>query len=260
MIYTDQPHFSHPQHNLQLEKSETPYTCDGCKEIGFGIRYRCDACNYDLHEDCMFPDSSSISHPFYKGYSFEFMEGAPGERQRYCDACGRDIKGFVYHCPEGGYDLHPCCRRLPNVIRGEGVTLKLRDKVKSRCYKCGRRELWGRVTGWSYVSTCTKYHFHVSCVKDVLLETWKRGYLSHLSSRQGTCHDDQVLEKNDGALVVCSRNQLEQQLAIPANSTTNGATIRRYWRIAKVVFKIILTSILGDPTAAILGLIEYMAS
>ncbi|KAL0356757.1 UNVERIFIED_CONTAM: hypothetical protein Scaly_1361400 [Sesamum calycinum] len=106
MKYNEISHFSHPHHNLKFEYSEAPFKCDGCKEAGIGSRYKCcgggyggggGACNFDLHTHCAIP-SPSIVHPFYTKCSFQFLSRAPGQVARYCNACEKDVAGFVYHC------------------------------------------------------------------------------------------------------------------------------------------------------------------
>ncbi|GKV23199.1 hypothetical protein SLEP1_g32957 [Rubroshorea leprosula] len=112
---------SHPQHKLKFEYSEFPLKCDGCKEVGIGSSYRCAAfCDFDLHMHCAIP-SPSICHAFYSKCSFKFLPLPPGDMARYCNACEKDVTGFVYHCEGCGFDLHPCCAKLPMVLDdGEG--------------------------------------------------------------------------------------------------------------------------------------------
>ncbi|KAL5973282.1 hypothetical protein ACLOJK_029932 [Asimina triloba] len=117
MIYDEIDHGSH-KHKLKLACYKTPYMCDGCKQMGFGSRYRCDACNYDLHRDCAFA-ARRISHPFFKNCDFHlFTKGTPpghgdeSDEARICHACGSDVQGFFYHCMECKRELHPGCASL----------------------------------------------------------------------------------------------------------------------------------------------------
>jgi hypothetical protein len=63
------------EHELELKNYQKPYKCDGCKAHGYGSRYRCELCDFDLHEECMFtspkltmsssrnpPSNSTINH------------------------------------------------------------------------------------------------------------------------------------------------------------------------------------------------------
>ncbi|KAL1360133.1 uncharacterized protein LOC107485302 [Arachis duranensis] len=171
----DHPNHSHPLH---LNPPGAPYKCNGCKELGFGPSYGCEICNYILHEECANVDRLAF-HRFFPKSHFEFFEKAPGYRTRYCDACGKDVLGFVYHCSQTGFDLHPCCLKLKDSVCDKDgcVTLKLSQKVPRKCLKYKSRNVVNKVKGWSYVS-CNEDNnscYHVSCVKELILENWKRG-------------------------------------------------------------------------------------
>ncbi|KAF5198976.1 Cysteine/Histidine-rich C1 domain family protein [Thalictrum thalictroides] len=244
MICTDIKHFSH-EHNLKPECNKTPFTCDGCKEIGWGPRFRCQDCNYDLHKDCALAPSSTF-HPFYKKCSFEFLKSVPDGPERCCDACGRDVHGFVYHCHNYGYDLHPSCANLPHVLEGEGVELHLRESLLSKCYKCKSKGPKTRVRGWSYRSTCKEYHFHVSCMKDMVVGKWEQEYFG------GT-------ELNSVGMEI---TQLVPSLQLTSQSgaSSGKGKISKYWRIVKMVLKVIISSMIGDPIGGITCLIGSLLS
>ncbi|RVX12246.1 hypothetical protein CK203_010573 [Vitis vinifera] len=108
-------HPIHPQHKLKPEYTEIPFNCDGCKEAGIGLKHRCQQCEFDLHKSCAVAPPT-ITHPFYKKCEFQFLHQPPGAALRICDACGKDVLGFVYHCKRCGFDLHPCCANLPQVL------------------------------------------------------------------------------------------------------------------------------------------------
>ena len=81
------------------------------------------------------PESSAF-HPFFKTCEFKFVENVEGERR--CDACAKDVLGFVYQCQhKKAYDLHRCMK-LERNLNGDGVKLYLREKVSSglKCLKC----------------------------------------------------------------------------------------------------------------------------
>ncbi|KAJ0887643.1 putative Zinc finger, ZZ-type superfamily [Helianthus annuus] len=44
-------HFIH-QHVLHKLYMTSEFNCDGCNTGGYGVRYRCSACDFDLHEQC----------------------------------------------------------------------------------------------------------------------------------------------------------------------------------------------------------------
>ncbi|PIA39083.1 hypothetical protein AQUCO_02700333v1 [Aquilegia coerulea] len=222
MIYTDMKHFSH-EHNLKPECNKIPFTCDGCKEIGWGPRFRCQDCNYDLHKDCAIAPSTTF-HPFYEKCSFKFLESVPDWRER---ACGRAMHEFVYHCHNCGYDLHPSCASLPHVLEGEGVELHLRENLSSKCFEC------------------KKYHFHVSCVKDMVVNKWEQEYLG------GT-------ELNSIGMEISQVPCL--QLTSQSDASSGKGKISKYWRIAKIILKVIISSIIGDPIGGFTCLIGFLLS
>jgi hypothetical protein len=160
------------EHSLQCKPPGAPYKCSGCKELGFGSSYHCENninCNYILHEGCLNPDPYAL-HPFYERSKFKFHKELTGY-ERVCDACGKDVLGYVYHCSSTNIDLHPCCLNLKHSISDESgnVTLKLSHRVRPKCAKCKHKYVVGRVQGWSYYdgNSCC---YHVSCLKDLILE------------------------------------------------------------------------------------------
>ncbi|XP_047326024.1 uncharacterized protein LOC124929667 [Impatiens glandulifera] len=191
-------------------KSNSYFKCDGCKERGFGVRYSCDICNYDLHKECYRP-SLIIQNPHFPGHNFDFLRHLPSSSKsqtRFCDACGKQILGFVYHCKDRGLDLHPCCNNLHLKIRFTDTEVILQadenmhdedgGKRKSKaCFRCKKTILIGpgtnkRVPGWSYVSTCgAKYWCHVYCMREMVMEIRRslqtaRLTAAPLSRRSGT--------------------------------------------------------------------------
>ncbi|MCL7025692.1 hypothetical protein MKW94_006160, partial [Papaver nudicaule] len=214
----------------------------------FGSCYRCEECNYDLHPDCI-SAASSISHPFYRKCNFKFLKSPRGER--LCDACGGDVKGFVYHCEKSGRDLHPCCSKLPIQIESEGVKLNLQEKLTVECSWCGKRRLSHKVTGWSYVSTCNEFHFHVNCVKEMLMKIWERGHFNTQSApRIGLHSDGEIKNENINIFMTMDRRIV---------GNTEQRTVNRT-RIRDGVEKTIISTILGDPTLAITWLVESLIS
>lgn len=228
---------SHPAHKLTFEYTEFPFKCDGCKEAGIGSCYKCVTCDYDLHHHCALP-STSFTHPFYTKCSFQFMSRPPGETARFCNACEKDVTGFVYHCKSCGFDLHPCCARLPMVLDDGEVKLYLYRKVSSPCHRCGRK---GR--SWSYRSTCKKYNLHVACVREMLVETWHELYLGRGKSKK--------LETRIPSL--------KSTLQTPRNHKNKGK-VKKCCEMAGLAVQFVISAVLGDPTALIAGVIGTLMS
>ncbi|KAK8508572.1 hypothetical protein V6N13_130654 [Hibiscus sabdariffa] len=228
----------HPHHKLKLEYTEIPFDCDGCKEAGIGLKYSCRHCDFDLHKACAKP-SPAITHPFYKNCEFQFFYKPPGEHMRICDACRKDVLGFVYHCRRCDFDLHPCCANLPQVLDDGEHNLYLSLKISSSCHHCG-----GKGRGWSYRSQCKSYNLHVSCVKELLVESWQAMYFN------------------------ADKNKVrELQTRIPSLSGTlrnhdggRGRKAKKYCEMAGGAVRLIVSAILGDPTAIIGAVVAGLVS
>ncbi|KAF8409854.1 hypothetical protein HHK36_002372 [Tetracentron sinense] len=223
-------HPTHPQHRLKLEYTEIPFNCDGCKEAGIGLKYKCEDCELDLHKACAVAPPV-ITHPFYKKCEFQFHHRPPGTVMRICDACGNDILGFVYHCKQCDFDLHPCCANLPQVLNDGQHNLYLCFKLSSSCHRCG-----GKGPGWSYRSECKNYNLHVSCVKELLVESWQAMYLNV----------DQNKAREIQTRIPRLRGTLQNH-----PTRARGVKVSRCSQIAGAAVRVIVSAILGDPTAII---------
>ncbi|XP_021773905.1 uncharacterized protein LOC110737861 [Chenopodium quinoa] len=172
-------HPSHREHPLVAVNRQGAYTCDGCKMEGMGLRYRCEGCNYDLHQECMFaPPKLKIQE-----HKYRFLERPlPGPnctrvdctKCRSCDACGMAVKGFVYHCSKTGWDFHPRCAKLESKISIGDVTFWFEKQGPSSCAWCKRKLLNGakkKIPGWSYVSKYDDYNLHVFCVMEMAMQS-----------------------------------------------------------------------------------------
>ncbi|KAL5733243.1 hypothetical protein ACOSQ2_032935 [Xanthoceras sorbifolium] len=231
-------HASHPEHNLEPKRYKKPYTCDGCKEPGIGSRHRCEECDYDLHKHCMFYKSTGARHDFFTNSNFQFLFRPPGDRERYCDGCGKPVRGFVYHCKEKGWDLHPCCMNLPNKLKVDDVKFRLHDKVLKKCFWCNRRRLEGSVSGirgWSYVSKCDKYHFHVNCATEMAHEGW----------RNESYNNNNNNNDSDSLALALENLELPIQGRLRRDGGGRGSKVTR---IVKMFFTAFVGILLGDPT------------
>ncbi|GLT58644.1 hypothetical protein SLA2020_315170 [Shorea laevis] len=231
MRYNEIPHLRHPQHNLKFENSEILFKCDGCKEFGIGPTYRCAACNFDLHMHCAIP-SRSISHPFFPKCSFQFLPRPPGDKPRHCHACKKDVTGFVYHCKACGFDLHPCCAKLPWVLNDGEVELFLREKVSASCNKCGKKDK----CCWSYRSACKKYNLHVACLEEMLVEYF------------------------GGSREPVRIPPLKTALQITPHQRGKGNKVKKFCKMAILALRLMISAVLGDPTVLIAGVIDSWMS
>ncbi|KNA22399.1 hypothetical protein SOVF_034460 [Spinacia oleracea] len=249
MKYNEISHFSHPQHKLKIEFTEVPFKCDGCKEIGIGSCYKCNLCEYDLHMHCAIP-TPVIYHPYYPKCSFIFMSRPPGNVPRYCNACERGIFGFSYHCKSCGFDLHPCCAKLPTVLDDGEITLYLYRKVSATCQRCGRK---GR--SWSYRSSNKKYNLHVACVKDILIDSWQDLY----NGRSGPTKTVPDVPGLKWALIQ-THSHRSYYTNSNSKSKKGSSKVEKCCEMAGMTLQFVISAVLGDPTSLIAGVIGSLMS
>ncbi|KAJ0987762.1 hypothetical protein J5N97_006118 [Dioscorea zingiberensis] len=243
-MYGEMQHPCHPEHKLKLEHKETPYTCYGCHEIGFFTRYACnDACNIFLHKDCASPPDTT-THPFFPDCNFIFLTS--GKPDWICDACGGDIKGYVYHCFTCGNDLHPCCAHLPHFNEDAEIKLELKKKVSAKCYFCGKKELRKGARTWSYVSECKEYHFHVSCVKRMMLENWEKEFLTNGHDRE---HGLQLERRMPSLQIRLNQDNKNKK---------NTGSFTKFVKMVKLAISFIVAAVLGDPTTMFASIITSL--
>ncbi|KAK1563009.1 hypothetical protein Q3G72_020736 [Acer saccharum] len=159
-------HFTHPGHQLSEVFENQEYLCDGCKTHGIGTRYRCNACDFDLHEHCgTCPMTlSTFLHPQHQ---LQLVVRKPqGTRQieRICDVCGDHVEGLFYRCKLCEFDVHPLCTQLPQDV---GHVLHpqhpLRLQQAPSGYLC--MVCQSECTGWRYrCAVCNCIDIHVGCV------------------------------------------------------------------------------------------------
>ncbi|KAL4588781.1 hypothetical protein LXL04_001676 [Taraxacum kok-saghyz] len=233
-------HFSHHEHNLNHNYTQIPFICNGCKEAGIGSHYTCTTCNHNLHTHCALP-SPSISHPFYTKCTFKFLPTTPPDSpSRYGNACEKDILGFLYHCRECGFDLHPCCAKLPTMLDDGEVKLYLCRKVRSSCHRCGGKS-GGKGRGWSYRSVCKKYNLHVACAKEMLVENWH-----HICLYEESWKVETKIPSLKGTLGSYHKKR--------------KGKIKKCCRIAGLALQFVISAVLGDPTTLIAGVVGALLS
>ncbi|XP_023763933.1 uncharacterized protein LOC111912428 [Lactuca sativa] len=102
-------HFTH-QHPVHKLFMAFEFTCDGCKTRGYGVRYRCSACNFDLHEHCATAAHrlQSHVHPHHQ----IVLVNRPGT-SHFCDVCKGFTDGLSYTCQTCEFDVHTLCTQIP---------------------------------------------------------------------------------------------------------------------------------------------------
>ncbi|KAJ6720425.1 CYSTEINE/HISTIDINE-RICH C1 DOMAIN FAMILY PROTEIN [Salix viminalis] len=242
-------HSSYSGYFLLLKNPQEPYKCDGCKELGFGPCYKCEheGCSFYLHEECANATPSAVHS--YSECSLKFHFRAPQGNKRCCDACGQDVLGFVYQCKnKHPHTYHPSCLKLKRTLTAkDGTTLHLKEKLPSKCLYCGSKKTSNGIKGWSYVSSCRQYCYHVACVKDMILENWRNGYF---------LQDGNVNEVNNYRALESSIPNRE--VALPRGRSSSMT--KQIWRKAKPVVMVIISALFGDPTGLILFVIDKLLS
>ncbi|OEL33716.1 hypothetical protein BAE44_0005266 [Dichanthelium oligosanthes] len=144
-------HDAHKEHPLLLgdfgrsSDAHGAFTCDGCGCPGAGPRYRCDACDFDLHELCATPPGTASF--FFHGQHPLALELAVDDRDpaRRCDICNTDIRGMHYRCRPCGFDVHPVCSQLPGAavspLHPEHLVMLSVDGPEE-CARCGADCVW----------------------------------------------------------------------------------------------------------------------
>ncbi|KAG8047289.1 hypothetical protein GUJ93_ZPchr0008g11789 [Zizania palustris] len=258
-------HPFHPAHSLKLvtAAAETvdEFLCDGCKEHGAAgcPRYTCEACDFDLHSACALAADVLPEHALFKGgASFVLLHEPPptdpGGR-RVCDACGDEVRGFVYHCFESDLDIHPCCACLPGRIAFGDIAFELcggggagsSSRAPRRCAFCtgpersrrARREFWRYRSDYDGEAM----YLHVACVKKKTYESLAAGHFHRT-------HDD------DG-----------KNMKVMRASVLNGAlqkkgrTSKAFKRFLKIVFfvvRVVGGVLFGDPTAMVVAVVGLL--
>lgn len=119
--------------------------------------------------------------------------------------------------------------------------LYLYNKLSRPCHYCGRKG-----QGWAYVTDCKMYILHVSCVKKLLVESWEAKYLNVDKNMV------RELETRIPSLKGSSKNH--------QGDRSGGGNLSKYCEIAGNAVNIIVSAILGDPTALIAGVIGRLIS
>ncbi|KAK3037556.1 hypothetical protein RJ639_030364 [Escallonia herrerae] len=134
-----------------------------------------------------------------------------------------------------GFDLHPCCANLPRVLDDGEHNLYLSvNRLSTPCHCCR-----GKGPGWSNRTRCSTYNLHVSCVKELLVESWQTMYLN--------------VDKNKAK---------ELQTRIPSLKGTlrnhhkgRGGYVSKCCQMAGGAVRVVVSAILGDPTAIIAAVV-----
>ncbi|KAL8507843.1 hypothetical protein ACS0TY_018400 [Phlomoides rotata] len=158
-------HFFHEGHPLKPVDSDKQFLCDGCKTLGTGKRYRCNGCDFDLHDYCRTCPRllSSFMHP----HSLTLVFRRPQQSRqinRICDVCRDPVEGMFFRCKECEFDVHPVCTKLPEKLNHalhstHPLTLQSSNLVPKFCAVCKNS-----CQGWQYRCEICNFDIHLGCV------------------------------------------------------------------------------------------------
>ncbi|XP_010507601.1 PREDICTED: uncharacterized protein LOC104784245 [Camelina sativa] len=105
-------HFTHI-HPLTEVNGVGTYTCNGCKLYGEGKTYRCNECDYDLHEYCATCPLSLRNSCHGPDHELILYSGPTHMNERSCYVCRVYIQGMFYICKNCNFESHPLCTHVP---------------------------------------------------------------------------------------------------------------------------------------------------
>ncbi|KAF8101889.1 hypothetical protein N665_0201s0196 [Sinapis alba] len=104
------------------------YTCNGCKLHGHGKTYRCNDCDYDLHEYCATCPPTLINTWHAPNHELTLFTGPAHMTEPVCYFCRFYIQGMFYKCKHCSFESHPLCTHgLMHVSSPEATVTKSRS-------------------------------------------------------------------------------------------------------------------------------------
>ncbi|KAF2605377.1 hypothetical protein F2Q70_00024892 [Brassica cretica] len=100
--------FTH-NHPLTEANGVGTYTCNGCKLHGHGKTYRCNDCDYDLHEYCATCPLTIVNTWHAPDHELTLFTGPTHMTERLCYFCRFYIQGMFYKCKHCSFESHPLC-------------------------------------------------------------------------------------------------------------------------------------------------------
>ncbi|CAK9319948.1 unnamed protein product [Citrullus colocynthis] len=170
----------HPNHSLMHHSDDRDYNCHGCKISGAGPRYRCHACNVDVHPYCS--DSPQELSSFLHHHRLALL---PIMNHRRCDVCRESIDGMFYRCNTCDFDVHPLCTQFPehvcHVIDGHHK-LTLRKLSSGRCSVCET----DCSSLWVYGCDVCRVNIHPKCLLKPYGSLTKSRWVPHAHAQPWT--------------------------------------------------------------------------
>ncbi|KAL1555664.1 hypothetical protein AAHA92_11376 [Salvia divinorum] len=156
-------HFTHP-HRLTAADFNHEFLCNGCMTIGISRRFRCNACDFDLHEYCATCPRSlhSFMHPHPLTLLLRTPASAKSTRV-VCDLCRETVEWLFYRCDECNFDLHPLCTQLPQKLNH--ALHRIHPLILQSLPAAGACAVCRRLcVGWRYACRSCRVDIHFDCV------------------------------------------------------------------------------------------------
>ncbi|XVE76789.1 hypothetical protein DITRI_Ditri13aG0008700 [Diplodiscus trichospermus] len=150
-------HYTH-SHPLTKVPVNAEFLCNGCRTLGSGIRYRCEHCNFDLHDHCATCPLEFSSFMHHHGLKLVHEPQA----NRVCDLCNDPVEGLFYRCNLCNFNVHPLCTNLPEYVRhvlDRHHDLRLQRLVPGWCMVCN-----DTCSSWRYRCGTCNVDIHIACV------------------------------------------------------------------------------------------------
>ena len=164
-------HSTH-EHGLKLVAMDKLFQCDGCRQIGDELRFRCEQCDFDLHICCDL-SPTRVEPSMFEGRALTLFQSRPASANNpggvipICDVCGDPVCGFLYHNREHDLDLHPMCAFLPKRVRVEEHELELHQAAGHNCGLCGKDGYLGKYMAYRFQDDDGQLAYvHVVCLME----------------------------------------------------------------------------------------------
>ncbi|GJN11056.1 hypothetical protein PR202_ga29219 [Eleusine coracana subsp. coracana] len=243
MASSQQSHFADPHKLSKVDYSgRVGHTCNICGLELTGIAgYRCQACDFDVHEVCAdhFTETVSLfAHPWHHLKLSRIPPTSSDSATRWCcDMCMEPFPpgSFAYRCVGCMFDVHPLCTMVPQTIRSPLHPEHDLNMVPSagRCRVCRENlPIWQYVCGGSCL-----FRVHISCVTGEEPSGAEQGSAGQGNSsspqpepqtQQGTTTADQTTSGSQSIVVKRSRTTrvakflLKRAFFMAIDATTGG--------------------------------------
>lgn len=159
-------HITHqiPGHFLEevYGSADQEFHCDGCKIPGYGPRYRCHDCDFNMHMVCgVCP--STLSTFIHLQHILRLMTS---DCKRVCHLCGDDVEGLFYRCTLCDFNIHPLCTKLRQEIFLQSLhpTCPLKLQTTSSAGSCRLCNTECTTSSWVYGCRICGFDIHLRCI------------------------------------------------------------------------------------------------